>query len=538
MTLMNYLKKAYARFEKIVSHVKFAVVIISLFTMALVYGTFVESYHGAGYANKLVYKSWWFIGIELAMFISIFMATVVRLPLKKRLYGFYVIHSGLMVLFIGSFFTYMNGIDGYIQLVPNSPSHQILIDEDILRISMPNKSYKMTLPKSHSKVKINQSINNVTILEYLPSTENTLEWSPLTKKNEKQHSSQYQLFNNNMSQDMTLTLSPKSDFKSMLRLGLLNIHYMPHVLQKCFTKDSESGFIVWHLLTGECFTAEEKNLPTDKTKTGNRFLIIKQKDNYLKFFPDYSPVAINDDLTKNPDTPYRVLSRNIFAEQPNLFLFGKEVVFYDKNLKKWTSKSFEIDNIISLPWMEFKLRLIKHSSSHYPIEIPQYTKPIQENGQIIKGAIKAVKIKYMNKTYYARSDGPLTISSGQDKLQFEISPKKLDLPYQITLERFKMNKNPGTNNPASFESFIQLLDGRDETAKIKHHHVYMNNPLKYDDFTFYQSSYFPIDNNQFGSVLSVNYDPGRFFKYLGSLLIVLGSIWHFIINRKKKVSHV
>jgi hypothetical protein len=74
-----------------------------------------ESYHGAEFAGRLVYKSWWFMLIEFGMFISIFMATVVRLPIKKRLYGFYVIHTGLIILFIGSFFTYINGIDGSIQ---------------------------------------------------------------------------------------------------------------------------------------------------------------------------------------------------------------------------------------------------------------------------------------------------------------------------------------------------------------------------------------------------------------------------------------
>ena len=96
-----------------------------------------------------------------------------------------------------------------------------------------------------------------------------------------------------------------------------------------------------------------------------------------------------------------------------------------------------------------------------------------------------------------------------------------------------MNTNPGTNDPASYESFIHLLDGRTNSG-LEKHHVFMNNPLKYDDFTFYQSSYFQVGPNQYASVLSVNYDPGRFFKYLGSLLIVLGSIWHYILNRKKR----
>lgn len=533
---MNKFIHLYNKFEKTVSNVKFAVVIITLFTVALVYGTFMESYHGADFAGRLVYKSWWFILIEVAMFISIFMATVVRLPVKKRLYGFYTIHSGLIILFIGSFFTYINGIDGSIQLLPNTPATKIFVNEDILRVDFTgsNKSYKLSLPYSAGPAKINQKIENVEIVEFYPSAENKLQWVKEKGNNQEQHSSSYMLFNDNMSQDVTLSLSPKSDFKSMSRMGLLNLHYMPSILKDCFEKESESGFVIWNLQTGECFTAEDKGLAIDKTDKGTRFVIVKYVNQYLKFFPDFSPVAVNDDLTKNHDTPYRVLSKHIFQEKPNLFLFGESAAFYKKRKKKWIVKDFK-EGIVKLPWMGFKLRLLNHSKDSYPAQVPEYTRPTQEDGKIIAGAVKAVKIKFYDKYYWVRNDGPLELSNGSDSVKFKIDQKEIKLPYQVTLDRFKMNKNPGTNNPASFESFVQLLDGRSNQG-IEKHHVFMNNPLKYDDFTFYQSSYFPIGDDKFGSVLSVNYDPGRFFKYLGSLLIVLGSIWHYIINRKKKVS--
>jgi cytochrome c biogenesis protein ResB len=57
----------------------------------------------------------------------------------------------------------------------------------------------------------------------------------------------------------------------------------------------------------------------------------------------------------------------------------------------------------------------------------------------------------------------------------------------------------------------------------------MNNPLKTHGYTFYQSSYFLDQAGEYHSVLSVNRDPGRFVKYQGSLLLVLGLIVHFLI---------
>lgn len=535
---MNKFSHLYYRFETIVSHVKFAVVIISLFLVSLVFGTFMESFHGADYANRIVYKSWWFILIEFLMFISIFMATVVRLPIKKRLYGFYVIHSGLIILSIGSFFTYINGIDGSLQLMPNTPARKVLIDKDLLKIHLVNekKSYTLAMPYSYGPAKIDKTLSNVKILEFLPYAENKTKWITDVDNSKLQHSSSYMLFNQNVSQGVTLSLSPKSDFKSMQRMGLLNLHYMPSVLEKCFTKESKSGFVIWNLKTGECYIAEDKKVHISKTDKGTRFLIIPHEGQFLKFFPDYSPVSVNDDLTKNPNTPYRVLSKNIFQDKPNLFLFGENASFYNKISKKWELVSLK-GNIAALPWMNFKLRLIKHSNTSYPAEIPQYVVPVQENGNIIIGNVKAVKIEFYGKQYYVRNDGPLELSNGKEGIRFELSPKEIKLPYQITLDRFQMNKNPGTDTPASFESFVQLLDGRTNKG-LEKHHVFMNNPLKYDAFTFYQSSYFPVGQNQYASVLSVNYDPGRFFKYLGCLLVILGSIWHYVIIRKKpKVKH-
>jgi hypothetical protein len=68
------------------------------------------------------------------------------------------------------------------------------------------------------------------------------------------------------------------------------------------------------------------------------------------------------------------------------------------------------------------------------------------------------------------------------------------------------------------------------------HLVSMNEPMKYGGFTFYQASYVDAQPRPTTSIFSVNQDPGRWLKYLGSLLIVLGSIWLFgmkYVTKKK-----
>ena len=62
---------------------------------------------------------------------------------------------------------------------------------------------------------------------------------------------------------------------------------------------------------------------------------------------------------------------------------------------------------------------------------------------------------------------------------------------------------------------------------------YVFNPLQYDGMTFYQASYSDLGNGQYASTFSANVDQGRPLKYLGSLMLVLGAIWHYLLNRRK-----
>lgn len=536
-TLKNGLVATGRYFKKIentLGDMRFAVVIILAFALALVYGTFMESYHGRDFANKLVYKSWWFMGMQGLMFLSILTATLQRLPWKKALAGFYTLHFGLLTLFIGSFITYTVGIDGMMELLPNQPSNKVYIQEDQFSVLYPDGRMKnFNLPDTAFESEISYEEPNLKIKKYLPFSKPELQWkSTSATATSMETSSVYTLFNEMVSQRLVMSLSPQSDFQSMQKMGPLSVHYMPKSLYDCFIKETESGFLVWNTFTNTCTTAEENKYEVGKTPTNNRFMLVPHNGEYLKFFPDFSPLPLNDDLSKREDTPFRAFSKKIFEEKPNLFLFGESVVYYSKR-KGWSGKAFDQDKAIRLPWMNLKVILEQHRRDKYPIQVPVYTRPVQDSGEIVEGGLKAVLIEYYGKDYWIRSDSPLALTSSNKTIRFRIGQKELLLPYQITLNNFKMDKNPGTNDPASYESFVALLDGR-TTNGSSDHHVFMNNPLKYDDFTFYQSSYFQVGQDQYGSAFSVNYDPGRPLKYLGSFLLVFGSAWHFIYRRRKK----
>ncbi len=524
----------YKKFEKTVGGLKFAVIIIGLFSLMMVAGTFLESYYGTEFANRMLYKTFPFMFLQFCMFLSIYFATVIRLPVKKRLHGFYVIHIGLITIFIGSFVTWYAGIDGMIELPPNEPSRKITLDQDIVKIIYPDTGKFVTkkLPYAALKTNLDLTYDGIQFLDYLPYSNEEVSWKKDIPSQVLHQSSRYQLYNANMSQDLILSLHPKAiEFKSALKMGLLDINYLPKELLSCFQRSNPSDLVIWNQKTRKCSTPEESKVEIKETSSGNRFLVLKEDKQYFPFFPEFSPLPINDKMKVMEGSHLKVFSKRLFQTSPSLFLFGKVAAFYNSKIKepKWEFKNFT-SGVIALPWMEFKLRLIRDETKFYPSYIPKSVLPIQKNGQLISGNVRALKIRYNNEDQWVTTSKPIALKSGLKRIFIQITKEELVLPFEFVLTKFKMDKSPGTNMPASYESFIRLFTENGSTD----HHVFMNNPLKYKKFTFYQSSYSRNPKTgEYSSALSANIDQGRWLKYLGSLLLVLGSFWHYLINRKR-----
>ncbi len=526
---MEALAQAYRKVELFFGNVKFAVVIILIFTITLAFGTFMESYHGAEYANRLVYKSLPFMAIQFFMFLSIFFATTLRLPPKKHLYGFYTIHAGLITIFLGSFVTYEAGVDGSLTLVPNLPNREISLNDDELKIGFPSKGKDATLelPFSAGMANLNIDYENIKIRDFYPFAEDELNWTPVKIEGRGQSSARYRLYNKNFGEFITLSLHPMSDFTNTTQLGLLNVHFMPKGLQKCFAAQTPDGLIVWNGENNGCISPSE--IKKSKGVAGKERIELLFDGQKLAFLPDMSPLPLDEKMELNEKSPFRIFSKKLFEKSPHLFVFGDGASYFDKNTGKWESQDFKQDEEIALPWMGFKLKLLKYTEDSYPTMTPKLVKPIQEGGQTTYGAMKAVRVEIDGQNFWVRSTDPVAFNRQGERITFQIAKKVKTLKYEIVLDQFKMDTDPGTQTPASFESFVTLFKGNEGSEK---HHVFMNNPLKYKDFTFYQASYFPTEQGPYGSILSVNYDPGRFWKYLGSLLLIFGSIWHYILRRK------
>ncbi len=101
--------------------------------------------------------------------------------------------------------------------------------------------------------------------------------------------------------------------------------------------------------------------------------------------------------------------------------------------------------------------------------------------------------------------------------------KIIPLPFAIRLDDFQLERYPGSMSPASYSSFVTVIDKEHNVTMP--YHIYMNHVLDYRGYRFFQSSY---DMDEKGTVLSVNHDPGTLITYLGYLLLAVGFLWSYL----------
>ena len=131
--------------------------------------------------------------------------------------------------------------------------------------------------------------------------------------------------------------------------------------------------------------------------------------------------------------------------------------------------------------------------------------------------------KYYEATVYGQDE---FIAKDQEfdfdgtKLTFAYGFKPHILPFSIYLKEFTLYRYPGSNNPSSHESEIIIKDKNNNFER--EYLIYHNNVVDYRGYRFFQLSY---DDNEKGTILSVNYDlPGTWISYFGYLLVSIGFI--------------
>ena len=173
----------------------------------------------------------------------------------------------------------------------------------------------------------------------------------------------------------------------------------------------------------------------------------------------------------------------------------------------------------ALKWMGFELKLLRV----LPKAKEAWNLTFKDGPTDL--TVPAVKIKYKDQEQWVLLNDTLKLFSENYVYIVAYSQKRIDLNFPVQLKQFEMKTYKGISKAMEYKSIVSV-------PEIDNYTISMNEPLKYKGLTFYQASF---QNDPMGkpvaSVLSVNYDPGRFLKYFGSLIMTLGIILLFYFKR-------
>jgi ABC-type transport system involved in cytochrome c biogenesis permease subunit len=157
-----------------------------------------------------------------------------------------------------------------------------------------------------------------------------------------------------------------------------------------------------------------------------------------------------------------------------------------------------------------------------------------EIAENVPGVVLAVNPSAGNKQtllLYEQDRGPTSVTTGGRSFSFSLRKKKMMLPLNMTLKDFKMKMYPNSNIPKSYESHVTI---KAEGAVDRDVVISMNKPLRFKDYTFFQSGYHIARDGTEYTILAVVKNAGRLVPYFSSVTIFLGLIIHFLMMLFKR----
>ena len=171
-------------------------------------------------------------------------------------------------------------------------------------------------------------------------------------------------------------------------------------------------------------------------------------------------------------------------------------------------------------WMDFQFQLVSflpHANSKH-VWTPQE--------RVSKDTIPAIKVTYGDQTRWMGLNSQLRFFDQDKVFVVAFVNERVLLDFDLQLEDFSIQYYPFSQKASNYNSTV-FING--ETK-----HISMNEPAQAQGYTIYQSGFEKDDMEvPVASAFSINKDPGREVKYLGSFLVVLGSFLLFYRKNKK-----
>ncbi len=123
---------------------------------------------------------------------------------------------------------------------------------------------------------------------------------------------------------------------------------------------------------------------------------------------------------------------------------------------------------------------------------------------------------------------PQTVEAGGKTYSVYLRFKRIYKDYAIFLKNVEKNDYLGTSTPRDYSSYVNFIDEqRNYTAKNQR--IWMNNPMRYAGWTFYQSQYNKIGDTEI-TTLQIVKNRGWMIPYVACMIVVVGMLAHFLVT--------
>ena len=549
--------------------IKLAIPVLTLIILVLIFATFYESQVGSTVVQQEIYKSPWFGFLMFLLAVNLTVSAMSRYPWKgARKVGFALTHIGLVVIIAGSAGVIHLGTEGLILLRTDSfLNNQVRVEGELLEIIDQDGQLqrKDLFVKADGKI----SESNFAGLSLLKYEENALKTYEFKDGGQVINPAvELTLSSANMGQSIQRWLAVSPAAYSQVDLGPTKLkiseiddrsQWENKVKSLSQPQQYPLGKIDFSLGKNIKKTVNvQKNLG-DVVKLNND-LSLKIIDFWQDFHLDQNNQPVNGSTQfKNPAIALEINSkigtekwfvfannqfppvRTIISGEANpelkidyqldtepegnyfevLVNPEGELYYISKSSQGITSGELPLNKPVNPGWLDFQI------TANQLIEKAQIERKIvtTDNNQISGIPALLVANQSGKKIWLPWGEPTIINNNDQGEIYASFGAKLMELPFNLGLEDFIVERNEGSESVAMWTSKIVIQDEKND--QLLHRKVWMNHPTWYHGWKIAQASWNPGDLSQ--STLQVKREPAWItaLTWMGSALVVSGIAWIF-----------
>ena len=530
---------------------KLAVLTFILLAILTAVGTFVESRYDQEIANTLVYSSFWMSFVMILLALNLTMVLIDRWPWKKRQIPFILAHFGILTLMLGFVFTNHLGVDASLQFNEGESTSLISLPEMEIQLYASYDGERFSLlyqkdvdffrikPSKEKPFVIGVDSQRFQVQQYFPYAIGNQKLKPIEKGGAPALRFHLSGSRANVVEWMEMELGSK---KLQKKYGPAQITMTLDPTYKASVKNELVLYVEGEQLFYSLGQAQRTTL-----KVGDSFPTgwMDFEFRLLEFYPKAQKEFVFTQRKKNSDKTVKALlveheGESVWLGQnSHIKFFKKDKVYALSYLNKTKKLNF------NLKLLDFTMKKYqgsdkaKNYESYVEIQDSRFMpstrvgKATGSTAGTTAGNNRVGKATGQATGNTAGNTGGKTAGQTTESTAGNMAGKTAGQTAGSTAENTAgktVEKATGQTAGNTAENTTGKATGQTtgstagKTARIS-----MNEPLKYESWTFYQASFEAPETpeDSYRSILSVNYDPGRSLKYIGSLWIVLGVILLF-----------